>query len=144
MIKYNRNMNMKKLGLITAVLGSAVLAGCAGSGSPVVYKKDMNQQQANQDIQQCEMMASQNAKKSTNKQDAKNAAKRSAGGAAIGGMLGAASGGDGLKSAGLGAAAGASTSILGKIFEGDSLTPEYKSFVSSCLRDRGYQVQGWQ
>lgn len=137
---------MKKLALGLVFIGaSALMAGCATTERPVVYQKDMNQQQANQAIQQCESMASQSANPNGNKKKAaKSAAKRTGGGAAIGGMLGAASGGDGLKGAGLGAAAGASTSILGWMFNDNDVTPQYKSVVNSCLRDKGYQVKGWQ
>ena len=104
--------------------GCALFAGCAGTPNPVLYPNNHLQQvgqaAADRDIAECRQLAGSSGVAET--KDGK-VAGQAAGGAAVGG-----------------AAAG---TVRGAMNSGET-SPVYKNFVQKCLRDRGYEVIGWQ
>jgi hypothetical protein len=65
-------------------------------------------------------------------------------GAAAGAAGAAVYGGDVGRAAGTGAAAGAAAGAVRGGFEAADPNPTYRNFVQRCLRERGYDVIGWQ
>ncbi len=63
-------------------------------------------------------------------------------GAAIGAVGGAIYGNAG-RGAAAGAATGATAGLLHALFRETQPSPIYKSYVGTCLSERGYQVLGW-
>jgi len=122
------------------------LAGCA-SPKPVLYPnahlKSVGQEQADQDIAECQKIAEQYTSSSnTGKDIAKNTAIGAGAGAAGGAVAGAISGSAGTGSA-AGAAAGATIGLIRSLFRGAEPNRTFQNFVDSCLRDRGYESAGW-
>ena len=73
--------------------------------------------------------------------------KNAAGGAAIGGAAAGAWGlvyGDAMDRAAAGALAGAAAGTTRGAIKSSETSPVFKNFVQKCLRDRGYEVIGWQ
>jgi len=73
--------------------------------------------------------------------------QKAAKGAVIGGVGSAAWGlvrGDAGERALAGAAAGAATGAAAGSFESAKLNPTFQRFVERCLRERGYDVIGWE
>lgn len=130
----------------TAIL--ALLAGCARTQSPVLYPnaklRQVGQEQARRDIEECRRLAAEYVESTAAKDIARGAAVGGAGGAAVGAVGGAVSG----RGAGLGAAVGAATGATAGAVHGAARqtapSPVYKQFVNRCLRERGYDVLGWQ
>ncbi len=128
---------MKKSHITTLISASLLLSACAShtSWTPTVDPyNDPNAYRLNQDMAQCEQIASQST--STLKDTAK--------GAAVGGLLGAAGGaaigaitGDPGKGAAIGAAAGG---IGGAAHQGIQSNDQYKNAYRSCMRQRGHNV----
>ena len=134
-----------------AVIGLAATLfalACAGP-KPVLYPNDHYQsvgaQVSKQDIAECRQLAeSAGAKPGDGK--AAQAAQRTAKGAAVGGAAGAV-GGAIVGSAGTGAAVGAASSataaLVRSVFSSKTPSQAYMHFVDRCLRDRGYELTGW-
>jgi len=124
--------------LAAAVMTALLISGCASVGgwTPTVDPYgDPNAYRINQDLQECEQLASQAAG---------GAAKETAVGAGVGGLIGAAGGaalgavvGDPGKGAAIGAAAGG---IGGGAKQGLEADANYKRAFSSCMRQRGHKV----
>lgn len=74
---------------------------------------------------------------------AKNTGVGGVAGAAIG-AVGGAVGGNAGRGAAIGAATGATAGAIGGVVKHSNPSPAYKGFVDRCLRDRGYEVAGWQ
>lgn len=81
---------------------------------------------------------------------AKEAAVGAGTGAAIGAAAGAASGavvGSAARGAAAGAAGGGAAALTGSLLRGlfrpREPDPAYKSFVNRCLREKGYDLIGW-
>jgi outer membrane lipoprotein SlyB len=64
-------------------------------------------------------------------------------GAALGAAVGAFAGGAGTGAA-MGAAGGGSGGLIRGLFHSRDLNPVQQQFVEQCLKDKGYQVIGWQ
>ena len=132
------------LAAATVMLGS----GCAHSQNPVLYPnaklQQVGREQAERDIEACRTMASEHVDSTAGKDIGKGAAVGAAGGAAVGAVGGAVTG----RGAGLGAAVGAATGATAGVVHGaakqTSPSPVYRQFVNRCLRERGYEVVGWQ
>lgn len=136
------------------VLAVGVLAGCAGSGAarPVLYPNAMldrvGEAQGRIEANAC-MARAQAAGLSPSQ--ANNEVGRSAGeGAAVGGvasMVGAlitGRGGEGMLRSGVaGAAVGGSAGAVSGAFHNDTSSSVYRSYVQRCLRDKGFDVIGW-
>ncbi|MGB5407687.1 MAG: hypothetical protein WBN43_12990 [Thiogranum sp.] len=123
--------------------------GCAGTPNPVLYPnnhlKQVGQVAADRDIAECRQLASSSGVVET--RDGK-VAGQAAGGAAIGGASagawGLVRGNDAGERALAGAAAGAAAGTVRGAMNSGQTSPVYRNFVQKCLRDRGYEVIGWQ
>ena len=67
-----------------------------------------------------------------------------AGGAAVGAVAGAVSGGGAGRGAAIGAATGATVGAVHGAVKSSGPSSVYKNFVDRCLREKGYEVIGWQ
>ncbi len=115
----------------TVVIGIALvslLAGCASSKRVVVDPQGVDQAQYQQDLSECEQVASQVS-------TGRDATEGAVGGAVIGGILGAIFGNSGTvgRMAGGGAVVGAA----GKAGDAER---EKGQVIRNCMRGRGYRV----
>lgn len=130
------------------VMAGLVLGACARTQRPVLYPNAKLQQvgkaQAEQDIEACRKRADDWVESTAGKDIAKGAAVGGAAGAAVGAVGGAVSG----RGAGTGAAVGAATGATAGAVHGAAKqtrpSPVYKQYVNRCLKERGYDVLGWQ
>jgi len=130
------------------VLGG-LLAGCASAPpKPVLYPNNhmqsVGQVQADQDITACKQLAHSSGV-AENKDG--EVGKKAVGGAAVGGAAAGAWGlvrGDAGQRALAGAAAGAAAGTVRGGMQATETSPIFKNFVNRCLRERGYEVIGWQ
>ncbi len=134
---------------LTSLSLAIFLLACASSPpKPILYPNahfnQVGRQLANHDIASCMSMAhSSGVNEKRNGEIVKNAA----GGAAIGGSAAGAWGlvyGDALNRAAAGALAGAAAGTARGAIKSSETSPVFKNFVQKCLRDRGYEVIGWQ
>ena len=72
------------------------------------------------------------------------AVKGAAVGAATSAVVSAVLGGNVGRAAGAGAAGGATAGAVGGAFDANEPDPTFKNFVDRCLREKGYEVIGWQ
>lgn len=133
-----------------AALLLVTLGGCASTAEnePVLYPNAHLQQvgrpAAMQDIRECKQLARYHGVRETRDGEV---ARKTAGGAAAGGAAAGAWGivhGDAGKRALAGAAAGGATGAVRGTMESGETAPVFRNFVQRCLRDRGYEVIGWQ
>jgi len=130
------------------VLGG-LLAGCASAPpKPVLYPNNhmqtVGQARADQDITACKQLAHSSGV-AENKDG--EVGKKAVGGAAVGGAAAGAWGlvrGDAGQRALAGAAAGAAAGTVRGGMQATETSPIFKNFVNRCLRERGYEVIGWQ
>jgi uncharacterized protein YcfJ len=135
--------------LATIGVALLLLGGCSTAPSrPLFYPNDHMQQvgkvQAQRDTDACLQMAADNGV-AANK-DGK-VGEKAAKGAVLGGIGSAAWGlvrGDAGELALAGAAAGMATGAAAGGFESTQMNPTYQRFVERCLRERGYDVIGWE
>jgi len=137
------------LRVTTGVLMVAAFgAGC--TQSPVLYPnaklEQVGKAQADADIATCRQKADEyvSSGAATAKEVGKDTAVGGAGGAAVGAVAGAVSGGGAGRGAAIGAATGATAGVVHGAIKSTDPSPIYKNFVDHCLRDKGYQVIGWQ
>jgi hypothetical protein len=121
---------------------------CAAK-KPVLYPnahfEQVGQQQAETDIAQClEMAKSQGVKDTQSGRVVTDSAKSGAVGAASGAAVAAVWGGDVGKSAAAWGAGAAAGTAVARMFDSGGPDPVFQGFVNQCLRDKGYQVAGWQ
>ncbi len=135
---------MKLIGIALMMLA---MTGCANR--PVLYPNEQLEQNGRQAgdsaIDQCEAMASESDisnVKYKSKRIATNGATGAALGAASGAVGGAIRGGAGLGAL-IGAASGAAVGIISGLVGSNEPSPTYQQFVNSCLKERGYDVVGW-
>jgi hypothetical protein len=126
----------------------ALLAACAAP-RPVLYPnahlQEVGKDQASVDIAQCEDMA-KDAGASPSDGKAGQAAGSTAAGAGIGAAAGAAGGavvGHAGRGAAIGAVGGATGGLLRGLFRRPQPSHAYTNFVDRCLKERGYDVTGW-
>jgi hypothetical protein len=132
---------------VAAGLVLLVLAGCA-TQRPVLYPnakyKQVGPEIAQRDVDDCIRLAEQHG---VSHSGGEKVARSGAEGAAVGGAAGAGAGavrGNVGERAATGAAAGAAAAATrGAIHSGEPGSV-YKGFVQRCLRERGYDVIGWQ
>jgi hypothetical protein len=138
---------MNTLRRVTILSVAIALAACASSQRPVLYPnahlKNIGDVNAQRDIDQCMQMASDSGVSSSGNQVAKRGAEGAAVGAAAGGVGTAIHGGSVGGGAAAGAAIGAAAGAVHGAFHNDT-NPTYRNFVQRCLRERGYDVIGWQ
>lgn len=134
-------------GILAAV---ALGAGCAHYQSPVLYPnaklKEAGRAQADAEIAACRSLADDytSSGTATAKEIGKDTAVGGLGGAAIGAVAGAVSGGGAGRGAAIGAATGATAGAVHGTVKSAGPSPIYRGFVDRCLRERGYEVIGWQ
>jgi len=135
--------------LVTVALAAlGALAGCAHSQSPVLYPnaklQHVGKEQADRDVGACRQMADEYVSNPMAKDAAKGGAIGGVGGAAVGAVAGAVTGHGAGRGAAVGAATGATAGAVHGAAKDVGPTPVYKGFVNRCLRERGYEVVGWQ
>ena len=124
-----------------------VFAGC-GASRPVIYQSPnaaagdpATQQRA---IDECIASAKQPG---VGRNQAVEAGKQTGGAAAVGAAAGGAAGaigGNAGRGAAMGAAGGAAGGLTRWLLKSGGLDDIQKRYVETCLRERGYQVIGWQ
>ena len=135
---------------VLLLLSLPMLTGsCASHKRPVLFPNShleaVGEAQAQADIDAClEWAATQVEKNLQGEKAAEEGAKGAVGGAAGGAAAGAVTGGNVGRSAGAGAAAGAAFGVVRGLWDGAEPEPVYKRFVEECLRQKGYNPQGWQ
>lgn len=125
-----------------------IVAGCA-TQRPVLYPntklKRVGNEVAQREIDDCMRLAEQYGV-SPGRGD--KVARGAGGGAAVGGATGAVAGAIGGRNVGDAAAAGAAIGGTAGAVRGavrsDRPSEAYRGFVQRCLRERGYDVIGWQ
>ena len=143
---------MLRVGSKAAVLLTVLMLGaaCAHSQSPVLYPnaklKEAGQAQADAEISACRSLADDYVSSggAAAKEIGKDTAVGGVGGAAVGGVAGAVSGRGAGRGAAIGAATGATAGAVHGTVKSAGPSPVYKHFVNHCLRERGYQVIGWE
>lgn len=99
---------------------------------------------AQQDIDDClQRAAAGGYKANADGKVAGSTAVGAAAGAAVGAATGAVVGRAGAGAA-MGAAGGGTAGLLRGLFRSRDLDPVQRRFVEECLREKGYQVIGWQ
>jgi len=145
----SRRLNGTACVNLSVLAACGLLTACAGTTNPVLYPnnhlKQVGQAEADRDIAECRQLASSSGVAQT--KDGK-VARQAAGGAAVGGASagawGLVRGNDAGERALAGAAAGAAAGTVRGTMKSGETSPVYKNFVQKCLRDRGYEVIGWQ
>jgi outer membrane lipoprotein SlyB len=137
-------------GLVQVLLAGAVMVSslaCAAK-RPVLYPNAQLQAvgtaAAQQDIDDCLQKA---AAAGYTSGSGGNVAGATAVGAATGAVVGAAVGavaGRAGTGAAMGAAGGGTGGLIRGIFGSRNLDPVQRRFVDQCLKDKGYEVIGWQ
>lgn len=125
------------------------LAGCATTQRPVLYPnaklKRVGNEVAQWDVDDCMRMAEQYG---VSAGSGEKVARGAGEGAAVGGATGAVAGAIGGRNVGEAAAAGAAIGGTAGAVRGavrsDRPSQPYRGFVQRCLRERGYDVIGWQ
>lgn len=136
-------------GCLILGLGALFAAGCASTPpEPVLYPnahlKRVGTQAAQRDIAECRQLALTSGVDETKEGDV---AGKAAGGAAVGGAAGGAYGlvgGNAVERGLAGAAAGAAVGSVRGMMQSSETSPVFKNFMQRCLRERGYEVIGWQ
>jgi hypothetical protein len=138
------------IGTLLLVVTALNLVGCSGTRRPVLYPDAHYQRvgdaRARADVDDCMRMASEFGAPVSG---GKEIARDTAAGAAIGGAAAAAWGavrndGDVGNRALAGAAAGGAAGMVRGSLRAGTPSGTYKNFVNRCLRERGYDVIGWQ
>ena len=132
-----------------ASLATLVIAGCSSAPSqPILYPNNTyvsaGKAQVDVDIEQCMQMATNQGVKTT--ADGK-IIEQSASAAAVGGASAGAWGivrGDFGERLLAGAAAGAAGGAVNGMINSNRTNPVFKNFTQHCLRNKGYEVVGWQ
>lgn len=137
--------------LLLPVVAALTLAACSsGAKRPVFYPnarlQDVGRAQSERDIDSCMRLASDYGVSRTRDGEV---GRRAAEAGIIGGAAAGAWGVIRDKSevgerAAAGAAAGAVTGATRGAFKSTELSPTFKRFVDRCLRERGYDVIGWE
>ncbi len=120
--------------------------GCAAK-APVLYPnaklEEVGPGAAQADVAECTRLARDFVRSSPTGE----AARRTGEGAVVGGATGAATGavlGSAGRGAGAGAAGGATAGFFHWLFGARDPDPLERSYVETCLRERGYQPMGWK
>ncbi len=138
-----------RLSVVGVYLSGLLLGACASAPpAPVLYPnshlQSVGRVQANQDIAVCKQLAHSSGVVENKDGEV---GKKAAGGAAVGGASAGAWGlvrGDAGERAVAGAAAGAAAGVVRGGMQSAETSPIFKNFVNRCLRERGYEVIGWE
>ena len=139
-------MNKHGLGPGLAIAAVFLLAACA-TQKPVLYPnahlKNVGDAAAQRDIDDCMRLADNAGVSKSNNRVVKSGAEGAAVGAAAASVGTLIRGGSVAEGAAAGAAVGGTAGAVRGAFHNDG-NPTYRNFVQRCLRDRGYDVIGWQ
>ena len=113
------------------------------SCTPNDHLKQVGQDQADNDIAECQQLAENYVPDNDTAPVTGNTAIGAGAGGATGAVGGAIRGGAGAGAA-IGAAVGATAGLLRGLFQSSQPTPRYKAFVNRCLNERGYESIGWE
>jgi hypothetical protein len=120
--------------------------GCAAK-RPVLYPnaqlEAVGADVAQQDIDDCLQKAAAGLTSSPGSQVAGATAMGAATGAAMGAAMGAVASRAGAGAA-MGAAGGGAGGLIGELFRSRALDPARQRLVDQCLKEKGYEVIGWQ
>jgi len=134
---------LTRIGLV--FFGLLIIAGC-GAKQPVLYTNaQLNKaggEQSRRDIDECDRLAGEYVKSNPGLNTAKSTGLGAVAGAVVGGAIGAVTG-DFSRSVASGAAGGGASGFLHGLFKSSETSPVHKNYVERCLRDRGYEVIGW-
>jgi outer membrane lipoprotein SlyB len=112
--------------------------------SPNEHLIEMGPEAAQRDVDECLRLAAEAGPGAARgKQVAGQTAGGAAVGAAAGAVAGAISGGPGIGAA-AGAASGATAGLLHGLFRWSGLDAGQQRYVEDCLRQKGYNPEGWQ
>jgi outer membrane lipoprotein SlyB len=131
------------------LLLSGVVVSCLACAAqrPVLYPNARLQAVGNiaaqQDIDDCLQRAATGRISAPAGKVAGSTAIGAATGAAIGAVAGAVAGQAGTGAA-MGAAGGGTGGLIQGLFRSRELNPVQRRFVDQCLKDKGYEVVGWQ
>ena len=125
-----------------------IIAGCA-TQKPVLYPnakyREAGQAAAQQEIENCDRLARDSG---ATPGGGERVLRGGGAGAAVGGATGAVAGAIGrrnvLDSAAAGAAIGGTAGAVHGATRSDEPGSVYQGFMNRCLRERGYEVIGWQ
>lgn len=136
------------LRLLAVACACAGLAACA-TQRPVLYPnakyKQVGEQVAQRDIEECSRLAEQSgASPRGNDRIARGGASGAAVGGATGAVAGMIWGGNVVDRAAKGAAIGGTAGAVHGATRSGEPGSVYKGFMQRCLRDKGYEVIGWQ
>lgn len=130
------------------LLLAVCIVSCAPK--PILYPnqhyKDVGQETAERDIEDCSQMA-KDAGATASRGKTGQVAGSTAGGGAVGSAAGAVGGavvGHPGRGAMVGAASGATAGFLRGLFRRSPPSQAYKQFVQRCLKERGYDPVGWE
>ena len=137
-----------KIAALSIVLCIAVISSCA-SKRPAAYPntqlKRAGQAQFQADIDECVQLANDYGVKNKQAEKVvKETARDATAGAAAGAVISAIVGGNVGQSAAAGAAGGGVVGLIRGMFDSDEPSPVFRQYVDRCLRDKGYEVIGWQ
>lgn len=120
------------------------LSACA-TQRPVVYQATGAPGALDAAIAECSRLAASAGAQPTSA--AGTTVRDTAAGGALGAATGAVGGaiaGNAGSGAAIGAATGATATLLRNLLNEPAPNPAYRAYVERCLRDRGYDVVGWQ
>ncbi|CAH9019659.1 glycine zipper family protein [Candidatus Nitrosacidococcus sp. I8] len=147
-------INLSKTTYISLLLSSILIITSCARPRPVLYPndhfKEVGTKQSLQDIQKCREMAEAAGANATVKNGAVKTVENSvasAGMGAVSGVVGGAIIGDALKGATIGAASGAAYGLMQDFINGTArqvTNSTYINFVNRCLKEAGYDVEGWE
>lgn len=142
----------RRIALLSQLLvacGCLLLTAC-GPKQPVFYPNDhfrqAGQDQARMDMSLCMEAARQQgidtgAGRAIGNRAVKGAAVGGATSAVVSAVMGSS---HVLRSAGAGAAGGATAGVISGLFDAGDPDTVFKRYVERCLREKGYDVIGWQ
>lgn len=134
--------------LTVGLVALLALGACARAEKPVLYPNPKLQQvgraEAERDIEACRQLASDYVESTAAKDIGKSTVIGAVGGAAVGAVGGAVSGHGAGRGATIGAATGGTAGAVHGAAKQAGPSPVYKQFVNRCLKERGYDVLGWQ
>ncbi len=130
----------------TAALFVATLAlGACARHQPIVYQTGGAPGGVEAAIAECRGLAERAGAQQTG--GAGTTVRDAAAGGALGAATGAVGGaiaGNAGSGAAIGAATGATATLLRNLLNEPAPNPAYRAYVERCLRERGYDVVGWQ
>ena len=122
-----------------------LLAGGCATHQPVVYQTGAAPGAVEDAIAECRQLAANAGAQPTS--GVGTTVRDTATGGAIGAATGAVGGaiaGNARSGAAIGAATGATATLVRNLLTEPAPNPAYRAYVERCLRDRGFDVVGWQ